>query len=212
MTKLMGIIKSENKLTGGLGVRNEINVDIIGTGARGKEGKSTYEIWLDLGNEGTEEEYFASLKGDTGDSGVYTGNVEPIEESVKVWVNPDGNIETEPEEIIPILKFKDDGGTWYDIPAIVGATGKSAYEAWLNDGHVGTETDFLQWLKASNNYTHIQEASSYTWTINHNLDKHPSVFIIDTGGNWVIGDVQYLNENQIIVRFTYEFSGRAYLN
>ena len=57
------------KLTGSLGVRNEINVDIIGTGARGKEGKSAYEIWLDLGNEGTEQEYLASLKGDKGDKG-----------------------------------------------------------------------------------------------------------------------------------------------
>ena len=54
------------KLTGSLGVRNEINVDIIGTGARGKKGKSAYEIWLDLGNEGTEQEYLASLKGDDG--------------------------------------------------------------------------------------------------------------------------------------------------
>jgi hypothetical protein len=60
---------SENKLTGSLGVRNEINVDIIGTGARGKEGKSAYEIWLDLGNEGTEQEYLASLKGDKGETG-----------------------------------------------------------------------------------------------------------------------------------------------
>ncbi len=51
------------KLTGSLEVRNEINVDIIGTGARGK---SAYESWLDLGNEGTEQEYLASLKGQDG--------------------------------------------------------------------------------------------------------------------------------------------------
>ena len=56
------------ELTGSLGVRNEINVDIIGTGARGKEGKSAYEIWIDLGNEGTEQEFLASLKGQDGDS------------------------------------------------------------------------------------------------------------------------------------------------
>lgn len=54
------------ELTGSLGVRNEINVDIIGTGARGKEGKSAYESWLDLGNEGTEQEFLASLKGQDG--------------------------------------------------------------------------------------------------------------------------------------------------
>ena len=63
MTKPMEIIKSENKLTGSLGVRNEITVEIIGTGARGK---SAYESWLDLGNEGTEQEYLASLKGQDG--------------------------------------------------------------------------------------------------------------------------------------------------
>lgn len=57
------------KLTGSLGVKNEINASIIGTGARGKEGKSAYEIWIDLGNEGTEQEYLASLKGDKGNDG-----------------------------------------------------------------------------------------------------------------------------------------------
>ena len=31
-----------------------------------KKGKSAYEIWLDLGNEGTEQEYLASLKGQDG--------------------------------------------------------------------------------------------------------------------------------------------------
>jgi hypothetical protein len=60
---------TKNKLTGSLGVRNEINVNIIGTGPRGKEGKSAYEIWLDLGNEGTEQEYLASLKGQDGEPG-----------------------------------------------------------------------------------------------------------------------------------------------
>jgi hypothetical protein len=54
------------KLTGSLGVRNEINVDIKGSGPRGERGKSAYEIWLDLGNEGTEQEFLESLKGQDG--------------------------------------------------------------------------------------------------------------------------------------------------
>ncbi len=93
-----------------------------------------------------------------------------------------------------------------------GAIGKSAYEVWVEAGNEGSVDDFLQWLRVSNSYTHTEQASGYTWAINHNLGKYPSVFVVDTGGNWVIGDVQYLNENQIIVRFTYEFSGVAYLN
>lgn len=30
--------------------------------------------------------------------------------------------------------------------ATAGATGKSAYEAWLNDGHTGTLEDFFSYL------------------------------------------------------------------
>ena len=62
MTKLTGIITSESKLEGNLGVRNEINVGIIGTGPRGKVGKSAYETWLDLGNEGTKQDFMAYLR------------------------------------------------------------------------------------------------------------------------------------------------------
>ena len=42
MTKLTGIITSESKLEGNLGVRNEINVSIIGTGPRGLPGSDGY--------------------------------------------------------------------------------------------------------------------------------------------------------------------------
>ena len=38
-------------------------------GASGTDGKSAYEIWLENGNTGTEEDYLASLKGDTGAQG-----------------------------------------------------------------------------------------------------------------------------------------------
>lgn len=42
MTKLTGIIASESKLEGNLGVRNEINVSITGTGPRGLQGSDGY--------------------------------------------------------------------------------------------------------------------------------------------------------------------------
>lgn len=35
----------------------------------GSNGKSAYEIWLSLGNVGTEEDFITSLKGDKGDKG-----------------------------------------------------------------------------------------------------------------------------------------------
>lgn len=39
-------------------------------GAAGENGKSAYEIWLDAGNSGTEEDYLASLKGEQGIQGL----------------------------------------------------------------------------------------------------------------------------------------------
>lgn len=38
-------------------------------GANGSDGKSAYQIWLDAGNTGTEEDYLASLKGEQGETG-----------------------------------------------------------------------------------------------------------------------------------------------
>lgn len=38
-------------------------------GTQGLPGKSAYQIWLDLGNTGTEADFIASLKGEKGDAG-----------------------------------------------------------------------------------------------------------------------------------------------
>lgn len=51
--------------------KKNANVKIGNTSqlARGPRGFSAYEIWLQAGNTGTEEEYLASLKGQTGEKG-----------------------------------------------------------------------------------------------------------------------------------------------
>ena len=61
-------------------------------------------------------------------------------------------------------------------------------------------------------YIHNQLAPSDTWLITHNLDKFPSVSIVDSAGSLVIGDVDYININNITVIFTAAFGGKAYLN
>lgn len=57
-----------------------------------------------------------------------------------------------------------------------------------------------------------QAAASAEWEIDHNLDKYPSVSIVDSGGNEVVGDVTYMTKNKLTVAFTAPFSGKAYLN
>lgn len=91
----------------------------------------------------------------------------------------------------------------------------------LKDGHVHlnkaaldqTEHAFTEKEKAIiYTYIHDQMSSSDTWTINHNLDKYPSVSVVDSAGSLVIGDVQYISRNALIATFIGEFSGKAYLN
>lgn len=61
-------------------------------------------------------------------------------------------------------------------------------------------------------YIHVQAASSATWTIQHNMNKYPSVTIKDSAGSIVVGDVQYTDLNNITLTFSGAFSGEAYLN
>lgn len=61
-------------------------------------------------------------------------------------------------------------------------------------------------------YVHSQQVASNTWTITHNLDCFPPVQVVDSAGNEVIGDVDYISNNQLVLTFTSAFAGVAYLN
>jgi len=61
-------------------------------------------------------------------------------------------------------------------------------------------------------FTYTQVSASGSWAITHDLGKNPSVSVVDSGGNTVIGDVVYINKNQLTINFTAQFSGKAYLN
>jgi hypothetical protein len=55
-------------------------------------------------------------------------------------------------------------------------------------------------------------APAAVWTIVHNLNKYPNVAVVDSAGNWVIGDVAYVSGSILTVRFSAAFAGTAYLN
>tara|TARA_X000001382_G_C3163185_1_gene176927 strand:+ start:618 stop:1307 length:690 start_codon:yes stop_codon:yes gene_type:complete len=62
-------------------------------------------------------------------------------------------------------------------------------------------------------FTHTQEASRSSWTINHSLGKKPSVTITTLAtGAQVIGEVTYTNNNTLVVSFAAAVSGIAHLN
>ena len=61
-------------------------------------------------------------------------------------------------------------------------------------------------------FNFTQAVASKRWEIKHDLGKYPSVTIVDTGDNVVVGQVDYVDENNLICTFNAAFSGKAYLN
>jgi hypothetical protein len=61
-------------------------------------------------------------------------------------------------------------------------------------------------------FTYEQLVAAYMWDIVHNLNRYPSVTVIDSGGSEIIPEVQYTNENEIKLYFANRTSGKAYLN
>lgn len=61
-------------------------------------------------------------------------------------------------------------------------------------------------------YVFTQGTPASVWTIVHNLGKFPSINVVDESNDEVVGDVNYTNNNQIVVTFSAAFSGKAFLN
>ena len=107
-------------------------------GDPGEEGISAYEVWLDLGNTGTEQDFIDSLKGPEGDPGDPGADGDS---AYDVWIEA-GNTGTE-QEFLDSLK-----GSVGD-PGDQGADGDSAYDVWIAEGNTGTEQEFLDSLKGT---------------------------------------------------------------
>ena len=61
-------------------------------------------------------------------------------------------------------------------------------------------------------FVYDQTVPSSEWTIKHNLEKFPAVNIVDSAGTEVIGAIDYIDINTVVITFTGAFSGRAFFN
>lgn len=75
--------------------------------------------------------------------------------------------------------------------------------------HVHSE---IRTLIYTGTYIHTQNSASDHWFVNHKMQKYPSVSIVDTAGTVVVGDVVYIDDNNVELYFSAPFSGTAYLN
>jgi hypothetical protein len=62
-------------------------------------------------------------------------------------------------------------------------------------------------------YVHDQATVSALWTITHNLGYFPAgIFVIDSSGSTVEGDVTQISVAQLTIGFSGGFTGKAYLS
>lgn len=60
-----------------------------------------------------------------------------------------------------------------------------------------------------NKYIHTQSEKSTMWNITHNLNSICVVQIYDDNGNQVIGEINNVDNNKIIIYFTIPIKGKA---
>ena len=95
-------------------------------------------------------------------------------------------------------------GTFTDSTGSVGTAGQI-----LSSTVTGTK-----WVADAGDKTFVfnQAIPSATWTINHTLDKFPSITVVSTANQVVIGDAAYTSTTQVVITFAAGFAGKAYLN
>lgn len=64
----------------------------------------------------------------------------------------------------------------------------------------------------STTYIHEQGIASDTWVIEHNLNKRPSVTVVDTADTVFTAQVEYNSDNQCTIYINGATKGKAYLN
>lgn len=103
----------------------------------------------------------------------------------------------------------------HDVPrgaivAIEGKLGRDPSLPAVGKQLVGTANGGSAWQDRT--YRHVQGVAATVWTITHNLACRPSVTVVDSTGTLVIGQVEYLDDNNVRLTFSAAFGGEAYLN
>lgn len=77
---------------------------------------------------------------------------------------------------------------------------------------IGNKTNTDLNIINDKNYVHTQAVASRVWEVNHGLNKYCSVVVVDSGDSIVVGDVVYIDTNNVRLTFAASFSGKAYFN
>lgn len=60
-------------------------------------------------------------------------------------------------------------------------------------------------------YVHTQSSAAAVWTITHSLGTKPNVLVVDSSGQELLTEVNFLSNSQVTVTHALPYAGTAYL-
>lgn len=104
--------------------------------------------------------------------------------------------------------------TFIDMTPTTPKTGNVEITASLSATGTPDNTKFLRgdnvWAKETFEFT--QGTPSTNWSIQHDMDKFPSVSVVNNNNVLMYGNITYVDKNNLTINFSAGFSGKAYLN
>ena len=140
-------------------------------------------------------------------------------------VNEDVRITTVEEEITIVNSSAGPQGVRGSL-VLSGSGNPSSVIGLIGDQYINTTTGYLFGPKSASGWgagspiappnsmgqLHNQTSPSATWNILHTLNFIPNIIIVDTSGNVVEPEIQYLSANQIQAIFSQPMAGKAYVS
>ena len=90
---------------------------------------------------------------------------------------------------------------------------ENLYNRDKDDQHpINAITGLQEALTGLKGFVFEQGVSSMVWDIRHNLNRKPSITVVDEYDRIVEGQREYKDNNRVVITFNAAFKGKAYLN
>ncbi len=81
-----------------------------------------------------------------------------------------------------------------------------------NSRVVGGTAGTQQTTTQATTFAYTQNTPAIVWDVVHDLNRYPSVTVVNTEGQVVQPDITYVSSNEIKISFAFPYTGSVYLN
>lgn len=127
------------------------------------------------------------------------------------WGGIEGNI-TEQTDLIELLDNKVDVSQYEQDLQDLNERIDETLNNIVGSDLIGVERENQTVTITSKTFIFEQGVASDVWTIQHNLNKRPSIHLVDSTGREFEAEKDYINDNEVVVHLESATTGKAYLN